>query len=328
MDRRAFVAVILAAVITRHAVAAENPTRVYHIGIAWLQPNPNDNTDLRRALMEGLRGFGYVEGRDVVLEEIMGDGSWERMPEAIRELVRRKPDIIVAGVNQAIAIAKGATSTIPIVMIHATDPVGAGFVASLSHPGGNITGSAWDPTPELLAKGLQLAKDIVPRVKRVATLWDPGIPGMAAYWHELTLTAQTIGVALQRIDVRAANDFEAAFTAMRRAAPDVLLVSTGPIFYFNRRRIVSLAVANRLPTVYPYRDFVDAGGLVSYGPDLLSFWRRAAHYIDRILRGARPADLPVEQASQFELVVNLKTAKALGLTMPPALLLRADHVIE
>ena len=308
------------------ALQAQPRRKLYRIGHLMLLPRGR-LTALINALEEGLRGLGYIDGENVIIEHRSAEGQADRLSEVAADLVRLKVDVIVAGVNPGIAAAQKATSTIPIVMVYGADPVSAGFIKSLARPGGNITGGTWDPSPDLAAKLLELATEIVPRVKRVAMLWDPAYVG-TTYLKTMTTAAERLGVRVERVDVTGPEDIERAFDAFRRDHAAALVVSAGPALFYERQRIVTLAAAQRLPTIYAFREYVDAGGLLSYGPELLQAWRRAAAYVDKILKGAKPADLPVEQPTKFELVINLKTAKALGLTIPPSLLLRADQVIE
>ena len=258
----------------------------------------------------------------------MREERLERLPDVAIELVRLKVDIIVTGVNPGIAAAKQATTTIPIVMVYGADPVGMGFIASLRRPGGNITGGSLDVAPEIYGKALDLLREVAPRVSRVAFLWNPAFPGAAPYVKAVEDAVRRSGVRFQSVEARGPNEFVSAFASMSTERATGLLVFGDPLTFSRRVHITELAARYRLPTVYPWSDFVYAGGLISYGANLSDFWRRAAVYIDRILKGAKPADLPVEQPTTFELVINLKTAKALGLTVPQALLARADEVIE
>jgi ABC-type uncharacterized transport system substrate-binding protein len=283
---------------------------------------------LVKALDDGLRELGYMEGRNIVFERRFGEGNQERLPALAAELVRLNVDVIVTGSNPVITAVKQATSTIPVVMAVSRDPVGSGFVANLARPGGNITGLSNDPGPDILGKNMELLKEAVPRISRVAYLWNPAPPGANTYRKVAESAVRKLGVTWQSVEVRQPNEFEGAFAAMVRERTDAVLVAQDPLFLSARSRVVSLATRHRLPTVYGNREYAEVGGLMSYGPNIADQFRRAAAYIDKILKGAKPADLPVEQPTKFELVINLKTAKALGLTIPPALLARADHVIE
>jgi putative ABC transport system substrate-binding protein len=281
------------------------------------------------AIEEGLRDLGYVEGRNIVVHRRYAESKPERLPGLAAELVRLKVDVIVATTNPTIAAAKRATTSIPIVMVIASDPVGTGFVASLARPGGNVTGVTLDTGPELNAKRVELLNAIIPRASRVAVLWNPSFPGAVESWNAAENAARRLGIPVRSVEIRGLDDFEAAFATMvRERAEGVVLVSSGPVAFTRRRHIVGLAAQARLPAAHGLREWVDDGGLMSYGPSLIDLWRRSATFVDKILRGAKPGDLPVEQPTKFELVINLKAAKALGLTVPQSLLLRADQVIE
>ena len=269
-----------------------------------------------------------MEGRNVVFERRFAWGQQERLPGLAAELVRLNVDVIVTGANPAIAAVKQATATIPVVMATSRDPVGSGFIASLARPGGNITGMTGDPTPEVQGKRFELLKEAVPRATRVALLWNPLPPGAETYRKEAENAARKLGVSLRTVEARGRNEFEGAFAAMAREGADAVVVLPDPLFFTARKQVVELTTKYRLPAVYHAREFVEIGGLMSYGVSLSDQFRRAAVYVDRILKGTRPGDLPVEQATKLELVINLKTAQALGLTIPASLQLRADHIIE
>jgi len=265
-----------------------------------------------------------------VIEYRSAEGKAERLPALAAELVALKVDVIVAGNTRAALAAKQATRALPIVFAAAADPVASGLVTSLARPGGNVTGLSF-LAPELVGKCLEQLKQVVPGVSRVAVLWHPGILGERTeqdMLKEVEVAARALGVRVQFIEARGPADFDRAFSDMTRARAGALTVLTSAMFVSERRRLVDLAARNRLPTVFPWREGVDAGGLMSYGPDLADLFRRAATYVDKILKGAKPADLPVEQPTKFELVINLKTAKALGLTIPQSVLGRADEVIQ
>jgi putative ABC transport system substrate-binding protein len=286
------------------------------------------NQHLFDAFKQGLRERGYVEGQHVVFERRLGEGRSERVREAAAELVRMKVDLIVTSTDQGIAAVKQETQTIPIVMANSTDPVGTGFVASLARPGGNITGNS-AMSPELSGKRLELLREVVPRLSRVAILWNPDIRGAVIDYRETENAARSLHLQLQSVEVDRADDLDRALSAVTAGRAEALIVpAVSPLLFANRRQIVSFAQKSRLPSIYGAQDFADAGGLMAYGPNAADQWRRAATYVDKILKGARPAELPVEQATRFELVINLKTAKAIGLTIPPSLLQRADHVIQ
>jgi len=285
---------------------------------------------VREAFLQGLRDLGYVEGRNVVIEYRDAEGKSERFPALAAELVALKVDVIVAPGTPAALAAKQATRTLPIVFPIAGDPVTSGLVTSLARPGGNVTGlSILDP--DLVGKCLEQLKQAVPGVSGVAVLWQPGGLGERTDKDMLKgaeVAARALGVRLQFVEARGPADFDRAFSEMTRARAGALTVLPSTMFLHERRRLVDLAARNRLPAVYPWREAVDAGGLMAYGANIADLFRRAATYVDKILKGAKPADLPVEQPTKFELVINLKTAKALGLTIPQSVLGRADQVIE
>ena len=272
---------------------------------------------------QGLRELGYVEGETIILEQRWADGRPERLQALAVELAALGVDVIVAGGEQAILAARRATGAIPVVMGASNDPVGAGLVASLARPGGNVTGVTII-SPELSRKRLELLKEVVPRASRIAVLLNPGFPGTAADLRELRSAARSLDLALQEIEVRSPAGLDAAFAAARA---DAVAPLADPFFTAQRARIVGLAARRRLPGVYDWKEFVEAGGLISCGPSLPDLYRRAARHVDRILKGARPGDLPVEQPTTFEVAVNLDTARALGVTVPRSVLVRADKVI-
>jgi putative tryptophan/tyrosine transport system substrate-binding protein len=304
--------------------AAKAPRIGYLAGSLAASPH------LREAFLQGLRDLGYVEGRNVVIEYRDAEGKPERLPALAAELVALKVDVIVVADTPSALAAKQATKTIPIVFTSAGDPVGSGLVTSLARPGGNVTGLSL-LGPELVGKRLEQLKQAVPGVSRVAVLSQPGAFGKRTEKDMLKgaeVAARALGVQLELVEARGPADFDRAFSNMTRERADALTVLPGAMFINERRRLVELAAKNRLPAVYPVREFVDTGGLMSYGSDAADLYRRAATYVDKILKGAKPADLPVEQPTKFELVINMKTAKALGLTIPPSLVGRADQVIE
>jgi putative ABC transport system substrate-binding protein len=309
------------------AADAQPTGKVYRIGFI-LTAAPNEVGHLIKALDEGLRELGYVEGRNVVFERRFAEGRQERLPALAAELVQLKVDVLVTGSNPVIAAVKQVTATIPVVMAVSRDPVGAGLIASLARPGGNITGLANDPGPEMIGKNLELLKEAAPRVSRVAFLWNPVPPGAGTSKNVVESAARTLGVTFQSVEVRGRNELEGAFAAMVRERANGVVVATDPVFFGPRSQVVLLAARSRLPAVYGLREFAEAGGLMSYGPNVAEQFRRAAIYVDKILKGAKPGDLPVDQATKFELAINLKTAKALGLTIPQSVLIRADEVIQ
>ena len=308
---------------------AQQPKKVPRLG--YLSPfDPASDSDRAEGIRLALRELGYIEGQNIAIEYRYAEGKRDRLPERAAELVRLKVDIIVAlGGDPLILAAKNATKTIPIVMVGAgIDPVEAGFVESLARPGGNVTGIT-NISRELGGKRLELLKEAVPKLSRVAVLYDPAISGSAFEVKEvLPVAARALRLTIQPWEVRAADDFERVFAAMRKERPDGLYVFGGPLMNTNQKRIADFALKSRLPSVYNTWEAVDAGGLMSYGADAADSYRRVAYYVDRILKGTKPADLPVEQPTKFELVINLKTAKQIGLTIPPEVLARASRLIK
>jgi putative tryptophan/tyrosine transport system substrate-binding protein len=279
-------------------------------------------------LRDALRELGYVEGKNLQLEVRWGEGKLDRLPALAAELVQLKVDVIVAASSPAVLAASQATRTIPIVMPTSSDPVGDGLVASLARPGGNITGLS-QMAPELGEKRLQLLKEMFPKVSHaMAVLWNPDYVGMRARFEQARVAAPAVGLTVRSVEVRDARELDVAFEAIIREHPEALLLLVDPLTLSQRARIVEFAAEQRLPAIYETRDFVDVGGLISYGPNVPDLFRRAATYVDKILRGAKPADLPIEQPTKFELVINMRAAKALGIKFPESILLRADKVIE
>ena len=308
---------------------AQQPKKVPRIGYLSAG-DPASESARAEAIRLALRELGYIEGQNIAIEYRYAEGKRDRLPELVAELVRLKVDIIVvAGGDQAIRAAKNATKTIPIVMVGAgADPVEAGLVESLARPGGNVTGIT-NLARELGGKRLELLKEAVPKLARVAVLYDPASPASVSEVKEvLPVAARALRLTLQPWEVRAADDFEKVFAALNKQRPDGLYVPAGPLMRTNQKRIADFALKSRLPSMYSNREAVDAGGLMSYGADLADSYRRVAYYVDRILKGAKPADLPVEQPTKFELVINLKTAKQIGLTIPPEVLARATKLIK
>jgi len=329
IERRAFIRTMAGGLLPApgSAEAQQAAAKVPRIG--FLALNPGANPHLREAFLQGLRDLGYVEGRNVVIEYRSAEGKLERLRALAAELVALKVDVIVTGGGTPTALAaKEATRTLPIVFTSATDPVTDGLVTSLAHPGGNVTGLS-NLAPELVGKCLEQLKEAVPQVSLVAVLWQPGaVGGRTDMLKPAEVAARALGVRVQFVEARGPADFDRAFSDMTRARAGALAVLGSAIFNSERRRLVDLAAKHRLPTVYTSRDFVDAGGLMTYGVNLADLFRRAAAYVDKTLKGTKPGDLPVEQPTKFELMINLKTAKALGLTISPSLLQRADEVIE
>ncbi len=330
MERRTFMAMLTGGIVAAPFTAeAQQAAKIARIG--YLVLNLAANPHLTEAFRQGLRDLGYVEGRNVVIEYRDAEGKFERLPALAAELVALKVDVIVVAGGTLVALAaKQATRTLPIVFTPAADPVESGLVTSLARPGGNVTGLSI-LAPELVGKCLEQLKQAVPRVSRVAVLWQPGAVPERTEKDMLKgaeVAARALGVRPQFIEARGPDDFDRAFSDMTKARAGALTVLGSTMFGNERRRLVDLAAKNRLPAVYPWREFVDAGGLMAYGPNVADLYRRAATYVDKILKGAKPGDLPVEQPTKFELVINLKTAKAFGLTIPQSLLLRADEVIR
>jgi putative ABC transport system substrate-binding protein len=320
-------ALLLAVAAAGPPVDAQQAPKIAKIG--YLLPStPAAAAHLFEAFRQGLRELGYVEGKTVVLELRYGEGRAERISELARELVGLKVDVIVTATDVAIAAVKRETQTIPTVMVNSSDPVGTGFVASLARPGGNVTGLS-NISPELSGKRLELLREAVPGLSRVAFLWNPDVRGNVLDYKETEGAARSLRLQLQSVEVSRAEDLDRAFSAVTNQRAQALVLPAGnPVGFVNRGQIASFAQRNRLPSMSAQKEYVDAGGLMSYGPSGSDMSRRAAIYVDKILKGAKPADLPVEQPTKFELVINLKTAKALGLTIPQSLLLRADQVIQ
>ena len=296
--------------------------KVYRI--VFLRAGPPPKTWVE-ALQQGLRERGYVDGQNVVVEFRFTDGSVDQLPQLAEELVRLKVDVILASSSPSAVAAKKATTSVPIVFVNVFDPVELGLVPSLGRPGGNITGLA-STSAELAGKRLVLLRELVPKLRRVGVLSHPPTPSNPKQLQGAEDAARALGMQVQPVPVRGPNDFDSAFKAVRGA--EGLLLLDIAFFTTHRARLVALAAESRLPAIYGYRDIVDVGGLMSYGPHFPDMYRRAATYVDKIFKGAKPADLPVEQPTKFEFVINSRTAKALGLTIPPSLLLQADQVIE
>jgi putative ABC transport system substrate-binding protein len=310
------------------AAEAQQAAKVPRIGL--LLTSLTANPHLRAAFLRGLHDLGYVERRNVVIEYRSAEGRTERFPALAAELVALQADVIVVPGTPGALAAKQATPTIPIVFVGVSDPAESGLVTSLARPGGNVTGLSL-LAPELVGKCLEWLKEAVPGVDRVAVLWQPGALGERTEQDMLKgaeVTARALGMRLQFVEARGPEALDKAFSEMTKARAGALALTGNPMFITERRRLVALAARYRLPAVYPWTEGVDAGGLMAYGPNLADLFRRAATYVDKILKGAKPGDLPVEQPTKFELVINLKTAKALGLVIPESLLQRADQVIE
>jgi putative tryptophan/tyrosine transport system substrate-binding protein len=319
-----FVVVVLLAVAV--IAEAQQPKKVPRIGWLLLGSPSSANTARNEAFRQGLRDLGYIEGQNLIIEYRDAEGKVDRLPDLAAELVRLKVDAIFTTSTASVQAAKKATTTVPIVSVSG-DPVGLGLVASLARPGGNVTGLA-NFTSELAGKRLELLKEVVPRVSRVAVLWNPDAPSSTLRMRETEAAAPSLGIKLQPVDVREPNDFEHAFAALKKDRADALFPLRSPLISSQVKRIVELAAKNRVPGMYDASEFAEAGGLMSYGTMLADLDRRAATYVDKILKGAKPADLPVEQPTKFEFVINLKTAKQIGLTIPPEVLARATKLIK
>jgi putative ABC transport system substrate-binding protein len=331
MDRRRFLLTSLAGAFAAPLGVEAQPAADKVPRIGYLTGNVATSLHMRDAFLQGLRDLGYVEGRNVVIESRDAEGKPERLVALAAELVALKVDVIVAPGTLAALAATGATTTIPIVFPTVGDPIIDGLVESLPRPGGNVTGLTNLTVGELIGKALQLLKEALPRTSRVAALTQSGAAPAQTASEVVTRTkaaARALGVAVDFVEIRQSEDLDTAFAEMTRKRADALVVLPWATLFYQRRRIAALAAKHQLPAAYTYREYVELGGLMSYGPDLSDSFRRSATYVDKILKGAKPADLPVEQATKFELLINLKTAKALGLTIPPSLLARADQVIE
>jgi len=327
MNRRAFVTGLAAVLAAPLAIDAQQPLRVPRIGYLEFG-TAAPGTSFLEAFRQGLRDIGWIEGQNIALAVRYAEGKRDQLPELAAELVRRKVDLIFASTTPAALAAKHATTTIPIVIGLVADPVGSGVVASLARPGGNITGWTHEPGMEIHGKRLELIKEAVPGATRIGALWNPANPIHGPVVKELEAAAQKLKVQLHPVPVQDPKELESAFAELTRQRAGALTVIPDGMFLAQADRIIAFALRSRLPAIFGFTDHVAAGGLMAQGANLPEMFRRGASYVDRILRGAKPGDLPVEQPTKFELVINLKTAKALGLTIPPSLLLRADQVIE
>ena len=308
------------------SVQAQQTAKIPRIG--FLSAVPLSNMSARvEALRQGLREIGYVEGQNIVIEYRFAEGKPNQVSQNAAELVQLKVDVVVTAGATDTRAAKNATYTIPIVMAQEIDPVGSGFVASLARPGGNITGLS-SLTPEITGKQLELLKDTVPRLSRVAILWNSIEPGDNQTKKETDIAARALGLRIQYLEVQRSDDLEGAFKAATRERSQALIVLRNPVLGPHRTQLMELVAKNRLPAMFPRREYVESGGLMSYGASDTDLFRRAATYVDKILKGAKPADLPVEQPKKFELIISLKAAKQIGLTIPPNVLARADRVIR
>ncbi|HKE42083.1 MAG TPA: ABC transporter substrate-binding protein [Casimicrobiaceae bacterium] len=325
MDRRTFLGACASGLVLAPAVVdAQSAPKIHRVGFL-LGATAESVTSLYNSLNEGLRDRGYIEGRNLILEARYGGGKMDRLPDLAAELVRMPVEVIVTGTRIHVAAVRSVTKTVPTVMVFTSDPVAAGFVESLAHPGGNVTGLSGDASPELWTKYLALLREAAPKLSRVGAL---GQVAAKTGFAELEVAARQLGIALEIADLKEPDDVGGAFAAMASKRVDGVVVIVGPLTYQMRKPIGDLALKYRLPTICTLSEYAHAGALMTYGPNLNDLYLRAASYVDKILRGAKPADLPVEQPSRFELTVNLKTAKALGVNLPHSLQLLAAEVID
>jgi putative ABC transport system substrate-binding protein len=323
--RKLLVALGASALTAPLASFAQQQGKIWRIGLLW--DSPDVFPDALEAFRQGLRELGYVEGRNVAIDYRWAEGKPERMRELAEELVRLKVDVIMAPSSIYTGAAKRATAKIPIIFMSHADPLGSGHVASLARPGGNVTGLSLMMT-ETNVKGLELFKEAVPALARVAVIWDPATPSHGPGLKAVEAAGPALGLRIQSVPVRSATEYDDAFSAIIRERANGVLVLSTPLFIAGAKRLAELALRHNLPSLFGPKHHVEAGGLMSYSPDRADLWRRCAIYVDKILKGAKPADLPVQQPTKFELVVNLKTAKTLGIKIPQLVLLRADQVIE
>ena len=327
MKRRAFITLLGGAAAWPLAARAQQGGKIYRIGfLANDRAIPSQPAG--QAFLDGLRESGFVEGKNVIIDRRFAEGTLDRYADLVVELAQLRPDVLVTSADEATLAAKRAVLAIPIVMMNVSDPVGQGIVASLARPGGNITGVIQDDTVEISAKRMQLLRDAVPRAAKVAVLLNPDHPYDRSQWQRLELAARSLNVTLRQLVARHASEITGAFASIGSDRPDVLLLPISSLGFANRRLIIELALENRLPAMSGFRETTEIGGLISYGSIRVDRFRRAAIYVGKILKGAKPADLPVEQPTKYELVINLKTARSLGLEIPRDLLLVADEVIE
>jgi putative ABC transport system substrate-binding protein len=325
--RRVFLGVLTGGLMAAPiATGAQSQAPIPRIGM--LSPfSPSDTAPWYQAFLQGLRDLGWIEGQNVSIAYRYAEGRTDRLPGLVADLVQLKVDIIVTSVTPDTLAAKNATRTIPIVMASAGDPVATGLVESLARPGGNITGLA-QMAPQLAAKRLELLKEMVPKLSRVGVIWNPEDLVATQIWTDIQLPARQLGLQLHSLEVRSLQDFDKAFERATIARVGALVITPSPLFVTNEQRIADFALKRRLPSIFHLKGFVERGGLAAYGPDRSDLFRRAATYVDKILKGAKPATLPVQQPTKFELVINLKTARAIGVTIPRHVLARADEVIQ
>lgn len=326
VERRFALALLSALFLATADVEAQPAAKAARIGVLPTVVLPTSAEAV--AFREGLRERGWVEGQNLVIEWRTAEGKLERLPDLATELVRLQVDALVVGTNPAISAARQAAPSTPIVFVGAADPIGAGFVASVARPGGNVTGLTVDATPAIATKRLQLLKEVMPRISRVASLYNPTWPGIEAYAEMVRPAARALGLTLQSVEVRQPGDLEGAFAAILRGRAQALFIAEDVVLFTHRRRVIDFAAKHRLPTMSLVRAVPDDGGLMSYSVNFTDLWRRAAAYVDKILKGTRVGDLPVEQPTRYELVLNLRTAKALGLTIPQSVLVQADELIR
>ncbi len=324
MDRRAFILATTGGLLAAPLAEGQQLGRVPRIGVLAPGSPPLEHFD---AFRKGLRELGYAEGQTIILESRWDEGNTARHASMVADLIRLKVDIIVAGTTPTALAARKATRTIPIVMAAIADPVGAGLVTSLARPGGNITGMSLI-SAELSGKRIGILKEAMPSISRIAVLWNPMNPNTVGLLHDTKGASQSLGIQVQVLEVRNGAEIDAAFQSALKGGAQALVTVQDALFTLQRARIAELARKRRIPTMSGESGFAAAGGIMNYGPNIADPWRHAATFVDKILKGAKPGDLPVEQPEKFELVINLKTAKALGLTIPPSLLARADQVIE
>jgi putative ABC transport system substrate-binding protein len=317
----------MAALLSIPSIASIAGAQVKRVGVVWVT-TPSATDPLFEPFLSALTSLGYTPGRDIVVEQRWANGLAERIPALLQELLRLKVNVVIAPANRVVAEAKRLTAETPIVMMWAVNPVGSGFASSMARPGTNVTGVTIDVDPDIVGKALELLREVLPGLSRAAFLWNPTDPGLHVFHQAAEASAARLAIALRTVEIRSASDLDAAFGSIVRGKAEGVILLGGPLFVANRDRIAALAISHRLPTTSPLSDLARWGAMVAYGVNFAEGARRAAVYVDRLFRGAHAADLPIDQPTKFELVINLKTAKALGLTIPPSLLARADQVIE